>query len=194
MRESDICLLRRDGLSIKRRQERSSGQSRLGHRPVNNRWPLSSKVLCEASSQTQIARPQEILCIDQLTETFAVKKKKSTKSSRCRSEMFPRRTLAATSSSLWRYNCYHYWVLDEESVDSKVLVPSNKFRCKNEPFDCSKDQERTIYGGTNYWICMVLIGHTWGRPISTTLNLCPKPNNVGRGSLFVLKEGGGVWV
>ena len=75
MRESDICLLRRDGLSIKRRQERSSGQSRLGHRPVNNRWPLSSKVLCEASSQTQIARPQEILCIDQLTETFAVKKK-----------------------------------------------------------------------------------------------------------------------
>ena len=107
MRESDICLLRRDGLSIKRRQERSSGQSRLGHRPVNNRWPLSSKVLCEASSQTQIARPQEILCIDQLTETFAVKKKKSRKSSRCRSEMFPRRTLAATSSSLWRYNCYH---------------------------------------------------------------------------------------
>ena len=96
----DICLLRRDGLSIKRRQERSSGQSRLGHRPVNNRWPLSSKVLCEASSQTQIARPQEILCIDQLTETFAVKKKKSRKSSRCRSEMFPRRTLAATSSSL----------------------------------------------------------------------------------------------
>ena len=53
--------------------------------------------------------------------------------------------LSCQFASIFLYLCWRVLcsVLDKESVDSKVLVPSNKFRC-NEPFDCSKDQERTI--------------------------------------------------